>query len=255
MIEFGRFDLLHDEADSSIGATPLTASSRAKLLKRLVTHAEHQQFVFDLDSTLLNNRPRNAVIMQEFGKDKNEALLTQATADHFQDWSLRNALNRLGMASDAVERLISPLQDFWYERFFSSDYCQYDITVLGAPEFVNAVIDAGGSVTYLTGRHEAMRMGTALSLSKLGFPSPDDDCVRLLMKPELKASDDLFKVETLRQLKADGAVFAAFDNEPTHINSYRSAFPSAVCVHLLTDHSMREVKLLDRVVSIHNFVI
>ncbi len=254
MIHIEQFDRHTELTDSFIGAVPLTPASAADFLNELIRHAEHQQFVFDLDSTLLNNRPRNAVIMKSFGKEHNQVELIQASADYFQDWSLRNAMKAAGLVSADVERLIQPFQDYWYERFFTSDYCQYDIAIPGATDFVEALMEAGALITYLTGRHEDMREGTAHSLTTLGFPLFDNERVKLLMKPEFEASDDLFKSETLKKIETAGPVFAAFDNEPTHINSYRSTFPDAVCVHLLTDHSMRDVKLLDKIVSISNFV-
>ena len=46
---------------------------------------------------------------------------------------------------------------------------------------------------------------------------------------------------------------AAFDNEPAHINGYREAFPDAFCVHLATDHSMRDIPLADGILSISDF--
>ncbi len=254
MISLDSFDYQHEKSDSFIGAVPLTSGSTASLLNDLINHAEGRRFVFDLDSTLLNNRPRNAAIMQEFGSVHGVPTLMDATAEHFQDWSARNAMTAIGLTTHEVEQHIDSYQDYWYERFFTSDYCEHDIVVPESAEFVAALIDGGGVVNYLTGRHEGMREGTAASLSKLSFPAPSAERVKLLMKPRLEGSDDLFKVETLKKLEIEGPVFAAFDNEPTHINSYRTAFPNAVCVHLMTDHSMREVELLDNIVSIVDFI-
>lgn len=241
-------------ADPQTGAVPLTAASTTQLLDELLASAGHGTFAFDLDSTLLNNRPRNAVIMSDFGVQQNEPLLASATAEHFTEWSARKAMLKTGLPITTVKRLLDPYLVYWSERFFSSEYCQHDTGIPGASEFVTSVRDHGGTICYLTGRDEGMRAGTQSSLEKLGFPIPGSDGVRLLMKPDKDHSDDLFKAETLQKLAATGPVCAAFDNEPTHINSYRTAFPNAVCVHLLTDHSMRDVKLLANIVSISNFV-
>jgi len=241
-------------ADPLIGAIALTATSTRHLLNELLQNADQQTMVFDLDSTLLDNRPRNAIIMSEFGELKKEPLLGNAAAEHFLDWSPQNAMAAIGLPGDTIDRLIEAYRPFWSERFFTSEYCRYDISVSGAAEFVAAVKERGGTICYLTGRHEGMRAGTQGSLQNLGFPTPGSKGVELLMKPEKTLSDDLFKVEALKKLGTFGPVCAAFDNEPTHINSYRTAFPDATCVHLLTDHSMREVKLLTGVTSILNFV-
>jgi len=242
-----------DKTDPQTGAVPLTAASTAQLLNDMLGCVDGQTLAFDLDSTLLNNRPRNAVLMREFGEQYNEELLCNASSSHFQDWSAKNTMRALGLCEDSIERLSGPYHNYWSARFFTSEYCQYDITIPGAAEFVTAVRDNGGSVTYLTGRHEGMRTGTQSSLTNLGFPVPGSERVELIMKPKMNLSDDLFKVETLQKLNNQGSVYAAFDNEPTHINSYREAFPDAICVHLLTDHSMRDVALLGNVVSIQNF--
>lgn len=247
------YEYHHDQADPVTGAAPLTSASAAQLLSQLLNGVNQSAVVFDLDSTLLNNRPRNAAIMREFGELQKEPLLSGALADHFQDWSARNAMMAIGLPSGSIERLTRLYRPFWLARFFTSEYCQHDTGIPGAAEFVTAVSDHGGIVCYLTGRHEGMRAGTQSSLEKLGFPMPGSKGVTLKMKPDKTQSDDLFKVDTLQQLESLGPVCAAFDNEPTHINSYRAAFPNALCVHLLTDHSMREVKLLSGIVSILNF--
>jgi len=242
-----------DQADPVSGAIPLTSDSTAQLLSELLNSVNQSTVAFDLDSTLLDNRPRNAFIMREFGVQQKEPVLSGALAEHFQDWSAHNAMKTMGLPAHSIEHLANLYRPFWSKRFFTSEYCQHDIGIPGAAEFVNAVSDHGGTVCYLTGRHEGMRAGTQSSLQKLGFPVPGSEGVTLMMKPDKIQSDDLFKVETLQQLDIFGPVCAAFDNEPTHINSYRTAFPNAVCVHLLTDHSMREVRLLSEIFSILSF--
>jgi hypothetical protein len=52
---------------------------------------------------------------------------------------------------------------------------------------------------------------------------------------------------------AIGRVLAAFDNEPTHINTYRAHFPEAQCVHLLTDESARGIAVLPEIPSVLTF--
>lgn len=242
------------QEDPVTGAIPLTADSSARLLNELLDYANQSALIFDLDSTLLDNRPRNAVIMREFGELNNEPILSNASAKHFQDWSPRNAMAAIGLPDSSIDHLVRPYQSFWSERFFTSEYCQYDIGIAGAAEFVTAVNDHSGMVFYLTGRHEVMRAGTQSSLQNLGFPTPESKGITLLMKPNEDQSDDSFKVDTLKKLDMPGSVNAAFDNEPTHINSYRTAFPNAVCVHLMTDHSMRPVRLLSGIMSIRNFL-
>jgi len=253
MISTENFQYQHDKADPQTGAIPLTAESTAQLLQDMLGHVENQTLAFDLDSTLLNNRPRNAVIMREFGETNNEPILCTVSSEHFEDWSAENTMRTLGLPEESIQRISGAYRRYWQKRFFTSEYCQHDIAIPGATEFVTAVRDNGGTVCYLTGRHEGMRAGTHKSLTKLGFPIPGTERVELVMKPQVDESDDEFKAQTLQKLVDSGPVYAAFDNEPTHINSYRTAFPDAVCIHLLTDHSMRDIALMETIVSILNF--
>ena len=56
--------------------------------------------VFDLDSTLFDNRPRQARIVREFGAAKGLGELSACTADHFESgWDLKGALRQCGPSS------------------------------------------------------------------------------------------------------------------------------------------------------------
>jgi hypothetical protein len=48
--------------------------------------------VFDLDSTLLDNRVRQARILREFGAEKKLAPLLDARASHWTSWSIEEAM-------------------------------------------------------------------------------------------------------------------------------------------------------------------
>lgn len=239
--------------DPITGAVPLTQELASALLRDIILHCDGRRVLFDLDSTLLDNRPRSAVIMREFAEANNQPLLAHATPAHFPTWSARDSMVLMGMPEAEADSLLDAYLDFWAIRFFSSEYCHHDTDIAGAIKFVNAVNDSGGEVIYLTGRDETMREGTALSLESLDFPCPDAARIKLIMKPNASDSDDTYKQGELENLSATGDIAAAFDNEPSHINSYRRVFSDTICVHLDTDHSMRKVRLLDGIVSIKDF--
>jgi len=209
--------------------------------------------VFDLDSTLLDNKPRQARILREFGVARGIPALAQARPEHWVDWSLAHAMSNCGLDDDAVARHIEDAKRFWHERFFTSEYCRIDEAIAVARAYLEAVRAAGAAIVYCTGRHEEMRAGTVDSFARLGFPLPDGARVQLLMKPRLELSDDDFKVDTYARLRGLGTIVAAFDNEPTHVNGYRAAFPDTIAVHLDTDHSGRSVELLPGVISVKDF--
>jgi predicted secreted acid phosphatase len=209
--------------------------------------------VFDLDSTLLDNRPRQARILREFGLKIGLAPLARTRPEDWQDWDIKRAMRNAGLEPVEIDRVAEQAKQFWRERFFTSEYCVDDEAVPGAARFVTAARAAGAQITYCTGRHEAMRAGSVACFERLGFPVPGAG-VHLLMKPTFELSDDDWKETAYGRLRELGTVLAAFDNEPTHVNGYRRAFPEAIAVHLATDDSGREVSLLDGVLSISNFL-
>jgi predicted secreted acid phosphatase len=208
--------------------------------------------VFDLDSTLLDNKPRQARILREFGAARGIAALACARSEHWVDWSIQRAMANAGLGADEVARLADDAKAFWRDRFFTSEYSRDDEPIAGAREYLAAVAAAGGFIAYCTGRHEPMRDGTVDSFARLRFPLPGAR-VQLLMKPVFELSDDDWKSEAYARLKELGGVVAVFDNEPTHVNGYRAGFPDATVVHLATDDSGRPVPLSAGIVSVQDF--
>ena len=242
--------------DPVTGALPLSDMVTQKLLHDVIdTIATAQQgiAVFDLDSTLLDNGTRQSAILREYGAQMSVRELETSLPEHWVSWDFGEAMANSGLAPEGVEEHHDAFKEYWRERFFTSEYCRIDEMVPGASGFVQAIRKSGGKVYYVTGRHEEMRAGTVACLQRLGFPVPDDKHVQLFMKPTWAEDDDAYKHETYDRLATEGTIVAAFDNEPTHINGYRKAFPNAYSVHLATDHSGREVKVLDGVLSILDF--
>lgn len=208
---------------------------------------------FDLDSTLFDNRPRQARIVREYGRDRNVVALTRCRPEDFDSgWDIRAALLRCGLPRNEADQIFPDVKRYWQERFFTSAYCADDDAIEGAAAYTHAVVKTGAILAYLTGRHEEMREGTVAAMRRCGMVLPGGN-VYLIMKPRLAEGDDQFKREAHRQLGKLGSVIAAFDNEPTHANDYRINFPQALVVHLATDHSGRPVPLLDGIVSVPHF--
>jgi hypothetical protein len=238
---------------------PLEPAETAALLARVIEEARARGrdavVAFDLDSTLLDNRPRQARILREYGALHRIEALAGHHAEHWQGWDARIAMRQSGVSSELIEAHIAPFRAFWREKFFTSEYCVDDRPIAGAPAYVARVLAAGARVFYVTGRHEEMRRGTVVCFERTGFAVPDGQSIELLMKPALEEHDDLYKIRTYDALRERGTVVAAFDNEPAHINGYRDAFPDAITVHLATDHSMRDIPLKDGIPSIRDFAV
>jgi hypothetical protein len=210
--------------------------------------------VFDLDSTLLDNRPRQARIFREFGQQHGVSELQTAEPGHWLGWDLRVPMRNLGLSPERIAELYPALRRFWHERFFTSEYCREDVPIPGAAAFARSVATAGAHVVYLTGRHEGMRAGTIEVFARYGFPLPQQPGdVTLLMKPMLLEDDDAFKAAAHARVRALGWVVAAFDNEPAHANDLARSFPGARVVHVATDHSGRDIALLPGIPSLPDF--
>lgn len=251
------YELEDIDPDPHTGARPLRQASAAALLREVLDRARRGApeaiVVFDLDSTLLDNSPRQARILREYGASVGHPVLSRAQAEHWQGWDVAVAMRNAGLEEDDIARHLDPFKDYWRERFFTSDYCVDDRAIAGACSFVAAVQGTGAQIYYVTGRHEPMRAGSEACFRSVGLPAPDGDRVHLLMKPTLEESDDDYKDRTYAELRQRGAVVAAFDNEPTHINGYQAAFPDALAVHLCTDHSMRDIVVAPGIPSIRDF--
>ena len=209
--------------------------------------------VFDLDSTLLVNKVRQARIVREWGAQHDERL-TQCKPEYVVSWDLRETTTLCGLSAEESEQIYPALKEFWRVRFFTSEYCKDDTPVAGAREYLHAVLEQGGEILYVTGRQQDMGPGTIESFRRAGFPLPHGEQVQLWLKPKLEDDDDAWKEICHRRLAEMRELACAFDNEPTHVNAYKRSFPDAFVVHLDTDHSRRPVLVLDSIPSVRDFV-
>jgi hypothetical protein len=209
--------------------------------------------VFDLDSTLLDNRPRQARIVRELGLALRDERLQGCKAEDWSSWDIADTLSRLGLTRQELEGTAPVAKAFWRERFFTSEYCAIDVPVAGGPAFASAVAATGITLCYVTGRHEEMRQGSVASFVSGGYPLPDGERIHLMMKPQIDIADDTWKRDVAGILRSMGGPVTAFDNEPIHINGYKLDFPQCYAVHLDTDHSGRPVEVLADIPSIRDF--
>ncbi len=229
---------------------------QSRIIERVLERARRKSgagvVIFDLDSTLFDNRPRQARILREFGAARGLAELAGVRSEHWQGWDIRVAMRNAGMSPEAVAAAAPDAKQFWRERFFTSAYCVDDVPIAGAAAYVQAIAASGAQVAYVTGRHTEMGPGTIECLGRHAFPVPGGR-TSILLKPEFTTTDDDWKIIAHAKLRSMGDVVAAFDNEPAHANGYRASFPDALIVHLATDHSGRDIKLLEGIESIPNF--
>jgi hypothetical protein len=222
---------------------------------RIVPGQPAPVLVFDLDGTLLDNRPRVARIFHELAEvwrsnhPAHATSLAGCKADDIQ-YGLTENLERLGVHDPA---LLAEGLEFWKARFFTDEYLRYDVETAGARTFVRACYEAGATIVYLTGRDlPNMALGTFASLRDLGFPIGVVG-TSLVTKPAFEIPDAEFKQEVAPSLARHGSVVATFDNEPANCNLFLEFLPAARCVFLDTHHAPNPPDLDRRAVVLDTF--
>ena len=216
--------------------------------------AQSATFVFDLDGTIIDNRPRVAAIYNELRIiliNENlyhaDELRELGPADIFYP-TLEN-LRNLGLKDKDIKRGVA----YWVKLFFANQLLDKDVAYPAAHHYVNSIAKRGHRIVYLTARPEPdMGEGTLLSLKNLGFPIPDKSQISLWMKPNSQMGDLEYKESTLDHLK-NLDVAATFDNEPANCNAFARALTQAQHFHLNTLHSLDAPALLEHIQIINDF--
>lgn len=124
--------------------------------------------------------------------------------------------------------------------------------IKGASKFINALHQAGVQIVYITGRLEEERDMTLETLTKFGFPIPEEGAwpkVRLVMRRYRDEDEVVYKarMQSLILDRIGGAMFiGAFDNDPDTLKGYRRSFPEAA-LFLVGEISQEDAKLFDLV--------
>ena len=212
--------------------------SRVVARSRRVAGQPSPVVVFDLDGTLMDNRPRTLAILRELALElKGEShtaadTLAAAEAEHLA-YLLTDTLKKLGLDHPEVAERA---EEYWKTRFFSDDYLKHDVAIEGSVELARACYEAGASLVYFTGRDlPLMGIGSFQSLRDLGFPIGVVG-TELVCKPDAKIPDELFKRTEGPKLDRVGRVVAAFDNEPGNCNAFLEMNPDAEVIFVDTQH-------------------
>ena len=238
----------------------LAPAVRRELLERIIARSAERDgkarplIVFDLDGTLMDNRPRVTAILHELAhtwREAHPAAAERLAAARHEEihYGFSDNLTRLGVH----EALHEAAARFWHERFFYDGYIRHDVAVAGAVEFATRCYHAGASLMYLTGRDlPNMSLGTFASLRDLGFPIGVVG-TSLVTKPAFDIPDDTFKRDVGPLLERVGPVLAVFDNEPGNCNVLLSHHPRCLSVLVDTQHAPDPPDLAAGVAVIDSF--
>jgi hypothetical protein len=222
----------------------LSPEEQRALLRDVVARCSHAAstptpvVVFDLDGTLMDNRPRTCAILHDFAatiesRDPEIARRMRATRPDELVYLLSESLERLGIRES---NLVGEISAFWRERFFADAHLAHDVALAGAVAFARACYDAGAILVYLTGRDlPLMGIGSFKSLRDLDFPIGIPG-TELVLKPDASMPDEAFKRESAPRLARVGKVVATFDNEPANCNIFLRLYPDAHAVLVDTQH-------------------
>jgi hypothetical protein len=212
--------------------------------------------VFDLDGTLMDNRPRTCAILHELAeqwktRDPDASKKLAGARPERLAYLLSDSLELLGVHRT---ELIKDAEIFWRERFFVDDYLRHDVEVPGAAAFARACYDKGAVLVYFTGRDlPMMGVGSFASLRDLGFPIglPGTE---LVLKSDANMPDEAFKRFVGPELARVGRVIAIFDNEPGNCNVLGAVYPEAFTVLVDTQHLPGAPGLAPNVKVVQDFV-
>lgn len=222
----------------------LPRDRQARLLRDVVQRVREADksatplVVFDLDGTLLDNRPRTCAILNELAERWREVMpeharVLQRVRYDALDYLLADNLRGLGIEDDGA---VAEALEYWKSRFFFDELLHHDIALDGAVDFAQACYGAGATLVYFTGRDlPNMALGTFASLRDRGFPIGVPG-TELVLKPNAEMSDDDFKRSVTPLLHRSGLVTAAFDNEPGNCNIFQELFPETDVFLLDTQH-------------------
>jgi len=239
----------------------LDHAGRSALLRRILDRVRAERargsvvVVFDLDGTLMDNRPRVVAILHELAAHwerrhpEAAARCLRAAPDDIVYGFIEN-LRRLGVGDHTLhEEAVA----FWKERFFADPHVKHDVELRGARAYARAAHEAGANIVYLTGRDlPNMALGSFASLRDLGFPIGVIG-TELVVKPRFETPDADFKSAVAPELSRLGRVVAAFDNEPANVNIFLTAHPSCTGVFLDTQYAPDPPPLDPRAQVIHSF--
>lgn len=219
-----------------------SSESQDALIAELTSRALTGKVVLlDLDSTLLDTRPRQVAILRAWAARAGEVRLSGLSPEHIQSWDFRETLKRSGVEISAIPALEKQVKVAWREGFWRDENLVHDLPIPGAARLARELHARGATLVYF-GRRDSQAAGTRASLTRFGFPL--DARAQVILDAVGKAEGDRkarrqavidARVAVFVRAEALGQVVAAIDNEGPSIDELRARYPQALVIHMQTD--------------------
>ncbi|HBP18636.1 MAG TPA: hypothetical protein DEA08_12730 [Planctomycetes bacterium] len=196
--------------------------------------------LFDLDSTLIDTRPRQVAVLRAWAAREGVTELYGLQPEHIQSWDWTETLKRAGAPFPRIKELAKRLRQPWSEGYWSDAALVHDLPMAGASAYLRALHAKGATLAYV-GRRASQEAGTRRSLEQLGFPLGErarlvlDEVAEAETRKARKAAAKAARERSLSTVAALGSVVAAFENEGHQVDALRQRWPGAVVVHLISD--------------------
>ena len=196
--------------------------------------------LFDLDSTLIDTRPRQVAILRAWAAREGVLELAGLQPEHIQSWDWAETLKRAGAPFPRIKDLAKRLRQPWSEGYWSDEALVHDLPMAGAPAYLRALHAKGATLAYV-GRRTSQEAGTQRSLERLGFPLGErarlvlDEVPEAKSRKARKAAAQAARERSLASVAALGSVVAAFENEGHRVDDLRQRWPGSRVVHIISD--------------------
>lgn len=219
-----------------------TSAAQDRALERLSALAgPGKVFLLDLDSTLLDTRPRQVAILRAWAAREGKTELSGLCVEHFQSWDFKETLKRAGVKIKTIPALEKQVRKAWGKAFWTNEALAYDLPLPGAAALARRLHAKGATLAYV-GRRSTQGVGTKAALVRFGFPI--DERAQLVLdvvekvtggRKARSAAARAARAKSLEKAASLGEVVAALDNDGMRIDAYRAKFTKALVIHVRTD--------------------
>ncbi|WP_371806650.1 HAD family hydrolase [Candidatus Lokiarchaeum ossiferum] len=211
--------------------------------KKIRSRSKQITMILDLDGTLIDNFPRQMVILQ------------QHLQPHFPHLPWVQITQKINQNKHCLYSIMEVISEFvadkitfeeinaqFLKSFLSEQYLHHDQIIPGAKKFLQQLYRLNVEIIFLTGRPAfLMTKGTLKTLQKI-IPPFERFTGKLIMKPNEDDADHKFKIEVMDEILSDhkNSYILYVDNEGSICNQISQEFTEILVWHYLSTQSNNE---------------